>query len=322
MNLRKKIILNDRVYGKFKITSPVILELLKSPSLQRLKKIAKMGVPDKYYHLKGYSRYEHSVGVMLLLNKLGAREEEQISGLLHDISHTAFSHLIDWVLEQGHRETFQDDNHERYFYKTEIPKILKKYRYEPQEILDYHRYSLLEQPIPHLCADRIDYSIREFPKKIAQFCFNNFRVFNRRIAFENKKAAYLFGHHYLKRQLNHWAGFEAAARYGLFADVLKQALKNKIINFNDFWNVDETIIKKLEDSNDPKIKTIFLALRKRSLKKFPKQKRKVYKKFRYVDPDIIIDNKLIPLSQINRKFKKEITEARKYTQQGINLPQV
>lgn len=322
MNLPKKINLNDRVYGNFKITSPVILELLKSPSLQRLKKIAQFGVPDKYYHLKGYSRYEHSVGVMLLLNQLGASDEEQISGLLHDISHTAFSHLVDWVLDQGHREIFQDDNHEKYFYKTEIPKILIKYDFQPQKILDYHRFSLLEQPIPHLCADRIDYAIREFPPNTAQRCFNNFRVFAGKIVFKDKKTAYLFGHHYLKRQLEHWAGFEAAARYGLFADVLKQALKYKIIKFDDLWTWDSLVVKKLEASADKKIKKILTALRKKSLAKLLRQKRKVFKKFRYVDPDIIINNKLIPLSRLDNKFTKEITEAKKITLNGVNLPKI
>ncbi len=109
------MIIKDRVYGIFKVTSPVILELIKSPSLLRLKKIAQYGVPDKYYHLRGYSRYEHSLGVMLLLKKLGASEKEQIAGLLHDISHTAFSHLVDWVLDQGDKEIFQDDNHKNIF---------------------------------------------------------------------------------------------------------------------------------------------------------------------------------------------------------------
>lgn len=322
MNLLKKIVLNDRVYGRFVITSPVILALLKSPSLLRLKKIAQMGVPDKYYHLKGYSRYEHSVGVMLLLNKLGATEKEQIAGLLHDISHTAFSHIVDWVLDQGERETFQDENHQKFFYKTEIPSVLKKYHYEPEVVLDYHRYSLLEQPIPYLCADRIDYSIREFPKKIAQFCFNNFTVFKGKIVFENKKAVYLFGHNYLKRQLVHWAGFEAASRYGLFAEVLKRALKKKIITFNDFWTWDKIIINKLEATDDLKIQTLLEVLKRKSLNNFPKSKKKVYKKFRFVDPDVVVDNKLIPLSQLNNKFKKEILVGRKFTQQGIYLPQV
>jgi len=309
--------IKDRIYGKFEITSPVILELINSPSLQRLKKIAQYGIPNKYYHLVGYSRYEHSVGVMLLLKKLGASEKEQIAGLLHDISHTAFSHVIDWIFDQGDRESFQDDHHEEYFYKTEAPSILKKYHLSPKEILDYHRYSLLEQPIPALCADRIDYAIREFPKNIAQICYKNFRVFNKKIVFRNQSRAYLFGHHYLKRQKNHWAGFEAASRYHIFSQTLKEGLKNKIISLDDFWKNDEYIIKKMEKIDNPQIKLILSILKNKSLKHLSKKNEKNYKKFRYIDPEILINKKLIKLSQINKKYAQELINAKKTNEKGV-----
>ena len=100
----KSITIFDKIYGTYKITSPVIIKLLKSSPVQRLKKIAQFGVPDQLYHLKGYSRYDHSVGVFLLLRKLEASELEQIAGLLHDVSHTAFSHVIDYVYNMSELE--------------------------------------------------------------------------------------------------------------------------------------------------------------------------------------------------------------------------
>jgi len=245
--------IKDRIYGKFQINSPVIIALFESPSLQRLKHIAQYGIPDEYYHLKGYSRFEHSVGVMLLLKHLGASEKEQIASLLHDVSHTAFSHVIDWVIDQGHKETFQDDNHQRYFRRSEIPEILKKYKISFEDVLDYHKYGLLERDISQLCADRIDYAIREFPKKIADICFENFTIWKNKIVMKDKESAYLFGHYYLKRQKNHWAGFEAASRYHIFSQALKTALSKKVITFDDFWKYDEYIVKKLEASSDPRI---------------------------------------------------------------------
>lgn len=63
---------------------------------------------------------------MLLLRKLGASLNEQIAGLLHDASHTAFSHTADWVL--GHKETedYQDIHHERILRRFGIPAISSK----------------------------------------------------------------------------------------------------------------------------------------------------------------------------------------------------
>ena len=45
--------------------------------------------------------------------------------------------------------------------QSSIPAILEKYGYEVENILDTSRWSLLEQPAPALCADRIDYTLRD-----------------------------------------------------------------------------------------------------------------------------------------------------------------
>ena len=124
------MVISDRVYGKVKIESPVLLELIKSKSLQRLKGISQFGIPDEFYYLKNFSRYEHSIGVMILLKQLGASEKEQIAGLLHDVSHTAFSHVIDWVVGEGLTEDFQDNQHKNFIKSSPLTKILKKYNYD------------------------------------------------------------------------------------------------------------------------------------------------------------------------------------------------
>ena len=56
--------IHDRIYGEFKITEPVLTELIESPAIQRLKGIHQFGMPQRYYPYPGFSRYEHSVGVM------------------------------------------------------------------------------------------------------------------------------------------------------------------------------------------------------------------------------------------------------------------
>lgn len=89
-------VIGDDIYGEIKINEPILLKLLGSPSILRLKKISQCGVPDRYYHLKNYSRYEHSVGAMILLRKLGATLEEQVAGLLHDVSAGPFR-LLFWL---------------------------------------------------------------------------------------------------------------------------------------------------------------------------------------------------------------------------------
>ncbi|MDR3559265.1 MAG: hypothetical protein P4L58_02590, partial [Candidatus Pacebacteria bacterium] len=102
----------DRAYGQVEITEPVILDLLNSPELQRLKEISQAGYYEPYYPGTNHSRYEHSLGDCLLLNKFGATIEEQIAGLIHDVSHSAFSHAVDYALFEGsEKEHNHQDNY-------------------------------------------------------------------------------------------------------------------------------------------------------------------------------------------------------------------
>ncbi len=315
-----KTAIHDRVYGKFTITNPVIIELINSRALKRLKGIAQYGVPDRFYHHKGYSRFEHSLGVMVLLRILGAAEEEQVAGLLHDISHTAFSHVVDWVLGSGDIENFQDNKHQDFIKSSEIGGILKRYGLKPERVSNLRNFKLLDRELPELCADRIDYALREFNLKTAQICLKSLTVKDGKIVFKNKGTARLFARNFLKRQMGYWGGFEATSRYQIFADILKIALEKGVFNFAEFWQDDAFIVKKLLKSKDKTIIGKLSALRNKNLRGFPPSGKAVHKKFRFVDPEFIYEGKLLRLSSVDPKFKKELEDARIQNSRGINVP--
>lgn len=91
--------LEDEIYGKIEVNEPVLVEIINSYELQRLKEISMAGYypgcPE--FNNPEYNRYNHSVGVLLLLRRYGASLAEQIAGLIHDVSHSAFSHTIDYI---------------------------------------------------------------------------------------------------------------------------------------------------------------------------------------------------------------------------------
>ncbi|PIY71995.1 hypothetical protein COY87_03275 [Candidatus Roizmanbacteria bacterium CG_4_10_14_0_8_um_filter_33_9] len=309
--------ITDKIYGTFNVTSPVILEIIKSAPLQRLKRISQMGPPDMFYHIPGYSRYEHSVGVMLLLKHLGASESEQIAGLIHDVSHTAFSHIIDWVIGSGHIESYQDDQHMKIVNQSEIPSLLIHHGINPQIVLNYKHFSLLEQIIPNLCADRIDYALREFPLAIAKQCFHYLIVMNNQIVFKNKKLAQLFATHFLLRQKTHWGEYEAVTRYTLFAQTLRLALKDNLITIKDFMDDEEKILTKLTKSKNVLLIKILTILRNKDLSFLPKSIVTTQKKFRYVDPLFLEKEKVYRLSKTDPYFVKEIQKAKEDNQKGV-----
>ncbi|MBI3486073.1 HD domain-containing protein [Candidatus Daviesbacteria bacterium] len=313
----------DPVYGKFEIKEPVLIALIKSPSMQRLKKIKQHGLPKSDFI--DFNRYEHSVGVMLLLKILDASLEEQIAGLLHDVSHTAFSHLVDWVIGDSSKENFQDKNHKRFIKASEIPHILEKFGFDVKKIVKIKSYSLLEQPSPNLCADRVDYGLREFHywsnPKIVRYCLNNLTTFNQKMVFRDQKSAKIFAMNFLKLQIKHWGGKDTVLRYFLFSLILKDALKDNIISQKDLYQDDLFILKKLRESQNKKIKNLLNLLDKKLTYKInPKLPEiKINKKFRYVDPLYLSGKKVIHLSKVDLKFKQKIEKERELNKYGLRF---
>lgn len=150
------------IYGVYQITEPVLCELLNCPTVKRLAHINQYGVNAYINSRKPYTRYEHSLGVMVLLRQFGASEKEQIAGLLHDVSHTVFSHAGGFVFNDDliKSDSHQDDIHVWYLQQTEIGAILAKYGYTIQDI--HHKndqFRMLERSLPNICADRLEYTL-------------------------------------------------------------------------------------------------------------------------------------------------------------------
>lgn len=320
------MIVKDRIYGSFEINEEILIELLNSAPVQRLKNIAQYGVPDEYYMFKNYSRYEHSVGVMLLVRRLGASVEEQIAGLLHDVSHTAFSHVVDWVLGSGEREDHQDKIHNEVFVKSSLPGIIEKYGFDWKKISDYKNFALVEQPTPRLCADRIDYALREFKDwaapGIVNECVDSFVVRGSRIVFSSKPVARKFADAFMKCQMEHWGGAQAALRYTLLSSALKIAIEKNIVKMTDFLKDDRFIMEKVRRSDDAGINEYLsmLASKKLSIVESPKNPQYILKKkFRFVDPDYSENNRILTLSKTDSDFAKSLNINRKINAKGLRL---
>lgn len=150
-------------YGTIEVEEAILIELIHSPAFERLKHLHQYGV--SYYTKtcqEEYTRHAHSLGVFALLREKNASLEEQIAGLLHDVSHTAFSHVGDWVYGMPQQESdYQSTIHNTYLAQSGIEQILKRHNYTVEQISPYrNEFQMLEQPLPNLCADRIDYNIQ------------------------------------------------------------------------------------------------------------------------------------------------------------------
>jgi HD superfamily phosphohydrolase len=150
----------DPLYGEVSVDAPVLAELLVSPSLQRLRGVHQSGAVVLVRPERAVTRWEHSVGTMLLVARLGGTVQEQAAALVHDAGHGAFSHVIDRVFAAS-----DDGWHERegvaWLARTEVPAVLQRHGLDPERTLAPHAWPLLDRPAPDLCADRIDYALRD-----------------------------------------------------------------------------------------------------------------------------------------------------------------
>ena len=247
----------DRAYGDFEIDESVILELINSKTFQRLKEIDQAGYFEPHFPGTAHSRFEHSIGVYLLLKMYGAPLEEQIAGLIHDVSHSAFSHCIDYVLDAGSEKehNHQDNVFDEFVRKSEIPEILKKYSLDLEYILDDKNFPLKERDLPDLCADRIDYSLRTatvFKEiKNGKYFIDNLLAENGKWIFKNFESAEKYAELFLKLNTDYYAGLPSAVMFRTVGDYLRYALSKKYISETDLYTTDKIVLEKIE----PHIKT-------------------------------------------------------------------
>ncbi len=152
----------ETFYGIVEVDEPVLLELIDSNAFQRLKKVNQYGVSYYTTHREEFSRYSHSLGVFHLLRENKRPLKEQIAGLLHDVSHTAFSHVGDWVFNREYNEIdYQNSIHEEFLNTRGLTKILIKHGICSKDILPTEKNApALETQRPNASADRLDYSIQ------------------------------------------------------------------------------------------------------------------------------------------------------------------
>ncbi|MDN3506681.1 MAG: HD domain-containing protein [Simkaniaceae bacterium] len=152
----------DTFYGPIEVEEPLLLELIDCPAMQRLKEIHQYGVSYYTTHREEYSRYDHSLGVFVILRAKGCSLKEQVAGLLHDVSHTIFSHVGDWMFNLEYQEKdYQNQIYCQFLRKRGVADILEKYGISVEDIEPTGElFPALECSLPNLCADRLDYNIQ------------------------------------------------------------------------------------------------------------------------------------------------------------------
>ncbi len=304
------MLFDDVVYGLVQIEEPVLLALMETAALQRLKGVLQHGISGLIGVTSPITRFDHSVGVMILVRRLGASVEEQIAALLHDVSHTAFSHVIDYVFDGHDSQSYHDEKKEGFVSGTDIPVALARFGYDWRDFLDEERFPLLEQPSPRLCADRLDYFLRDSgPLGLAtetdiEFALASLVVGNGRIATTNLQAAQWLGYTFIAADDASWANFNEVGLYEMTARAIKTGFRVGAITQEDIWGTDDLLWAKMWAHPDPQLQAqlALIVPETRFTWDAKNPTFRVSTKLRAIDPDVMVDGELRPLSTIDPQF--------------------
>jgi hypothetical protein len=146
-------------------TSSQLYNLLKTDTIKRLQWIGQNGPLNHFKNKSGFisqtTRFEHSVGVMILILKIGGTVKNAIAGLLHDIMHTAFSHAFDFI--SGHSNSISYHEVEKDTLLQQFEKELSnKYTLKKKwkKYIKDKNWPLIKRNNP-FAADICDYIVRD-----------------------------------------------------------------------------------------------------------------------------------------------------------------
>ncbi len=320
----------DTIYGTGTITEPVLSELLQSSAFNRLKGINQYGV-DNYIRVTKvpYTRHTHSLGVFMLLRMYGASLLEQIAGLLHDVSHTVFSHVGDHVSAQmrgvfldQNATPYQDDKHLWLLSQTDIPAILGKYAIKLAAINHKNnQFYMLERSLPEICADRLEYNLyggyiegwiteREIKELLDALYYAHGEWF-----FDDAVQARTLGELSIKLCQDIFAAAWNIGAYEWAAKALLRAVKIGLISMHDIhFGQDDTIMALLQTSGDGEVQHALLMVMN-AMALYEPADESAYDlsyrgKFRGINPWVKTTHGLERLTDVDPAYKERFEHAR------------
>ena len=306
------MIYEDPIYGKEEIIEPVLLHLIASTALQRAKGVSQHGITALIDITPPFSRFDHCLGTMLLVRRLGAALDEQIAALLHDISHTAFSHVIDYVFDDHDGQNYHEEKKEEFVANTDIPDILKRHGFDWRDVIDEEQFSLLEQPAPALCGDRLDYFLRDLKfLKLATHdeiynALGALEIADGQIVVNNSDTAKWLAYTYIETDRASWSNFREVGLYQVTAEAIKSGRRHGLIKESDIWESDEDLWCKLQAIDHPEVRhwVKLISPGTRFIRDENKPDFTVSTKVRTIDPPVRSGKSICPLSEIDPAFRQ------------------
>lgn len=319
--------INDRIYGEIKIKDQIIIDLINTPIFQRLKNISQDGAAHFIQPVRNVTRYEHSIGVYYLSCKYQKSMEERVASLLHDLSHTAFSHVIDFVMGDKKHE-YADKKLNEMIINSPIPEIISSYGFDLKKVLNKENYLILDNSLPDISIDRLDYFLRDgymmgfLPIFLINEFIKNLEEKDNTLFFRDKRLASTFAILFMNFSRLIWLDPSSHGSYFLLSNALKISLEKGEISENDFFSDENTLFTKLLTSKNNQVKGLLARLKENKEFVYAEKSQAEFfgpNKPRFVNPLVMVDDKLERVSKLVPNLTYYFEEfMQKYKVIGVN----
>lgn len=301
-----------------------IQEFSSLPLMQRLKNIGmNCGLEYTQFELfkncQSYTRYDHSIGVALIIWHFTHDQAQTIAGLLHDVATPVFAHTIDFLNgDYLNQESTENGTKEIIENSLELKQLLKKHQIAIDSIVNYHQYPIADNDSPQLSADRLEYSLSNMLNydyctiKDINLFYNDLIVSKNEyglieLVFQSEKIASLFTIYVMKNSRVYISDADRFSMQAL-ANLIQIALDNNIISKKNLYLDEPYIIKQfLSNAYTSQLWQRFTqySIIKKELIKPNDKWFKINAKKRYIDPFIIDTGRISSISkELNQEIKR------------------
>lgn len=140
-------------------------DYLRLPMLRRLRDVG-MNCGCEYTSfprfraLEPYSRFDHSVGVALIVWHFTGDAAQAVAGLLHDVATPVFAHVVDFMRGDYLKQEATEAGTEAMIAGSrQLRALLARDDLATGDVCDYHRYPIADNDSPRLSADRLEYTL-------------------------------------------------------------------------------------------------------------------------------------------------------------------
>lgn len=190
-NLNKEKVFRDPIHGTIIVDNQIILDLINTPELQRLRRVKQLGTTSLTFHGAEHSRFGHSLGAYEIARRMcnhfqrnypsltpgdgrwndAERPVALCAALLHDLGHGPYSHTFEHIFNTDHEEITRQIITQ----DTNVNRILRRVSDQfPEQVASVIDHSYPNPQVVQMISSQVDVDRMDYLQRDAYYTGTNY----------------------------------------------------------------------------------------------------------------------------------------------------